>query len=85
MVSFLGVPLFSHIVPDFGSGVLPDLGLALVLRETVLGGAGDGVQGAGDASTGVGILDATLGFLAFLVLIFSSSSEEGHGDTDPRP
>ena len=54
-----------------------DLGLGLGVRVVGFGAAGAGVEGA--VAIGVGFLDATtvLGFLAFLVLIFSSSSEEG--------
>jgi hypothetical protein len=88
VLSFLAVPLLLQVDEpelDFESGVLPDLGLAFGLREETLGVAEDGVQVVGVAGAGAGILDATLGFLAFLVLIFSSSSDEGHGDTDTLP
>lgn len=58
------------------------LGLDLGVQDATLGDAGMGVEG----TVGMGLLDATtLGFLAFLVLIFSSSSEEGYGEMDSRP
>jgi hypothetical protein len=60
------------------------LGLDFGVRVATLGDAEMGVEGI--VGVGVRILDATtLGFLAFLLLIFSSSSEEGHGETESRP
>lgn len=69
--------------PDLESAVLltenGGLGLDLGVQDATLGDAGMG-------TVGMGLLDAnTLGFLAFLVLIFSSSSEEGYGEMDSRP
>lgn len=65
------------------------VGLGLDLVERVVG-LGDvvvavGVEGA--VGVWVEVLDAatTLGFLAFLLLIFSSSSDDGHGEIDTRP
>jgi hypothetical protein len=73
---------------DLESSVLlaadPGLDLGFGIRDVTLGDAGAGVEGA--VGIGVGLLDATtLGFLAFLLLIFSSSSEEGYGEMDSRP
>jgi hypothetical protein len=69
------------------SAGLSAVGLGFDLGVRVVG-LGDvvvvGVEGA--VGIGVELLDATtLGFLAFLLLIFSSSSEEGYGDIDSRP
>lgn len=66
------------------------VGLGVDLDERVVG-LGEvvvvavGVEGA--VGIGVEALDATttLGFLAFLLLIFSSSSDDGHGEIDSRP
>lgn len=70
--------LESVVLVTIDGGLSFDLGV----RVVGLGDAGAGVEGA----VAVGFLDTTiLGFLAFLLLIFSSSSEDGYGEMDSRP
>jgi hypothetical protein len=91
VVGFLTVlPLLQVDEPELESfdflGAGTGLDLVLGVRVTGLADAEVGVGGAVTGAVGVGLLHAaTRGFFAFLLLIFSSSSEEGHGDTESRP
>lgn len=90
VATFFAVLIVLHVDEpelDLESAVLlvldGGLGLDFDVRGVTLGDVRIGVKGI--VGVVVGLLDATiLGFLAFLLLIFSSSSEEGHGEIDSR-